>query len=84
MPGFNMNKYLEHLKEDKLVYYIYQSGLSIYDISSDNLEYIVIVDKNYTVPKEFEDSTYKTYDWLPIKFGVNYENANFKFFEMQE
>ena len=79
-----MNKYLEHLKQDTLVYYIYQSDFSIYNIPTTNSSYIVIVDRNYVVPKEFKQYKYPSYDWKPIKFGINCEGDNFEFFEMQE
>lgn len=79
-----MNKYLEHLKEDKLVYYIYQNDLSIYDISSDCPNYIVIANKDYRVPEEFKDSIIDAYKWKPFKFGVIHDGSKFIFYEMQE
>ena len=42
-----MIEYLKKLKEDPLVYYIYQLGLSIYNIPEDNYSYIVIVDPKF-------------------------------------
>ena len=79
-----MNKYLEHLIKDPLVYYVYQSDLSIYEIPTDKKQYIVIVNKDYKVPKDFEEYKTPGYDWKPIKFGVEYDNSVFVFFEMQE
>ena len=51
-----MNSYLKHLKEDPLVYYVYQSDLSIYNIPTEIKEYIVIVNEKYKIPKEFQES----------------------------
>lgn len=79
-----MNKYLEHLKEDPLVYYIYQKDLSIYDIPVDHSNYIIIANKDYRVPEEFEDSIIDAYKWKPFKFGVIHEGSRFTFYEMQE
>ena len=79
-----MNKYLEHLVKDPLVYYVYQSDLSIYGIPSEEREYIVVVDKNYKVPEEFKKNTYFGHEQKSIDFNVKVENSNFIFFEMQE
>lgn len=79
-----MNSYLKHLIEDPLVYYVYQSDLSIYGIPSSEEKYIVVVDKSYKVPDDFKDSVKKDYEWQPIKFKVEHENTKFKFYEMQE
>lgn len=79
-----MNKYLEHLIKDPLVYYVYQSDLSIYGIPTEEEKYIVIVNKDYQVPKDFEEYKTPGYDWKPIKFGIKCDNVEFTFFEMQE
>ena len=50
-----MNKTLENLVKDPLVYYVYQSGFSIYEIDSKDKEYIVIVDKKYKIPKDLKE-----------------------------
>lgn len=79
-----MNKYLEHLIKDPLVYYVYQSDLSIYGIPTEEEKYIVIVNKDYQVPEDFEEYKIPGYDWKPIKFGIKCDNTEFTFFEMQE
>lgn len=73
-----MNKYLEHLKEDQSIYYIYQHDLSIYGQPLDNYSYIVIVNKDYQVPEEFKDCVKGN------KNDLYYEGDRFIFYEMQE
>lgn len=74
-----MNKYLSHLIEDPLVYYVYQSDLSIYDLPSEEPSYIVITDEKYNIPEEFIDSV--LFDTNP---SLSYDGAHFKFYEMQD
>lgn len=79
------NKYLKHLIESSLVYYIYQRDLSIYGVNSkeSNINFLVIIDKTYEVPKEFKrykvDSSHNK-----IKYRVEYDGCNFLFYEMQD
>ncbi len=78
-----MNKYLETLEKDPLVYYIYQSDLSIYSIPSISEKYIIIVDANYQIPDEFLEFKVE-YKSKVIDYNVIYDNVEFKFYEMQE
>ena len=74
-----MNKYLEHLIKDPLVYYVYQSDLSIYDLPSEGPSYIVITDEKYNIPEEFKGSIL-----LSIKPSLSYDGAYFEFYKMQD
>ena len=79
-----MNKFLEHLIEDPKVYYIYQRGSSIYGLNTkdSDIDYLVIIDSEYKLPKEFKeyefDSGYKN-DRKNIKF----DNCDFMFIYIQ-
>lgn len=78
-----MNKYLETLEKDPLVYYIYQSDLSIYSIPSVSEKYIIIVDASYQVPNEFQEFKVKCKSKV-IDYNIIYDNIEFKFYEMQK
>lgn len=78
-----MNKYLESIEENPLVYYIYQSGLSIYSISSVSEKYIIIVDASYQVPREFRKFKIRCKNKV-IKYNVIFDGIEFKLYEMQE
>ena len=75
-----MNKFLQHLIEDPKVYYVYQRGSSIYGLNTKDgdIDYLVIIDSEYKLPKEFKeyafDSGYKN-DRKNIKF----DNCDFMF-----
>ena len=47
------NKYLKHLVDEPLVYFIYQSDLSIFGLESDKIQYNIFTDSKYETPKEF-------------------------------
>ena len=63
-----MATYIEILKKDPLVYYIYQMDLSIYGIQSEQPKYLVVVDSKYQVPKELRESIefvfFNTEEWF--------------------
>ena len=63
-----MATYIEILKKDPLVYYIYQMDLSIYGIQSEQPKYLVVVDSKYQVPKELRENTefvfFNTEEWF--------------------
>ena len=60
------NKYLKHLIESPLVYYVYQRDLSIYEVNSkeSNINFLVIIDEAYEVPKEFKQYKDKEYSYV--------------------
>lgn len=79
------NKYLKHLIESPLVYYVYQRDLSIYEVNSkeSNINFLVIIDEAYEVPKEFKQ--YKVGSpHNKIKYRVEYNGCSFLFYEMQD
>ena len=63
-----MATYIEILKKDPLVYYIYQMDLSIYGIQSEQPKYLVVVDSKYQVLKELRENTefvfFNTEEWF--------------------
>lgn len=63
-----MATYIEILKKDPLVYYIYQMDLSIYGIQSEQPKYLVVVDSKYQIPKELRENTefvfFNTEEWF--------------------
>lgn len=80
-----MGKYLEHLKECPLVYYIYQRGSYIYGTNTkeSKKDYLVIIDSKYTVPKEFRK--YKRgLNYGTVRYNTQEENERFFFYEIQE
>jgi len=79
-----MDDFLKSLKKDPLVYYIYQRDPSIYGIETTIKKYIVIVDKDYVIPKDFEDFKIKYDTKRIIDFKIESDGFNFVFFEMQE
>lgn len=54
-----MDELLEKLKKDPLVYYIYQTDLSVFGLD-DNPEYTIVVDNNYNFKKDNSKFTYFT------------------------
>jgi hypothetical protein len=63
-----MATYIEILKKDPLVYYIYQMDLSIYGIQSEQQKYLVVVDSKYQIPKELRENAefvfFNTEEWF--------------------
>ena len=80
------NKYLKHLIESPLVYYVYQRGSLIYGTNtqeSDN-DFLVVLDPTYRVPKEFK--RYKVLNHQPnqVNYNIVYENCNFIFYSIDD
>lgn len=65
-----MLEYLKQLKEDPLVYYIYQTDFSIYGIPQENKSYIVVVEKDFTnIQPQNKNNYFKFYlieDWFKM------------------
>ena len=60
-----MKTYIEMLKRDPLVYYIYQKDLSIFGIETDISQYLVVIDKAYNIPSELRENT--SFEFLEIQ-----------------
>lgn len=60
-----MKTYIEMLKRDPLVYYIYQKDLSIFGIEADISQYLVVIDKAYNIPSELKENT--SFEFLEIQ-----------------
>lgn len=80
-----MNKYLEHLIEDPLVYYVYQRGSSIYSLNTEesDIDYLVIIDSQYILPGEFIKYEFDS-GYLNTRKNVKYENCDFMFIDIQD
>lgn len=80
-----MNKYLEHLIEDPLVYYVYQRGSSIYglNIEESDTDYLVVIDSKYVLPEEFIEYEFDS-GCLNARNNIKYENCDFMFINIQD
>lgn len=77
----SQNKFLQSLIEDPLVYYIYQRGSFIYELSTkdSDKDYLVIIDPEYKLPEEYKEYQYKPQFYLNDRKNVKYENCDFVF-----
>lgn len=82
------NDFLTYLIESPDVYYIYNRGSIIYGLSNSNsdIDFLVIVNKEFQIPKKF-----KKYKYIePLKQGVQlpynvlYDNCDFIFINSEE
>ena len=80
-----MNKYLEHLIEDPLVYYVYQRGSSIYGLNTEesDIDYLVVIDSQYILPEEFIKYEFDS-ECLNARKNIKYENCDFMFINIQD
>lgn len=80
-----MNKYLEHLIEDPLVYYVYQRGSSIYGLNTEesDIDYLVVIDSKYILPEEFIECEFDS-GYLNARRNIKYENCDFMFINIQD
>lgn len=80
-----MNKYLEHLIEDPLVYYVYQRGSSIYGLNTEesDIDYLVVIDSKYILPEEFIEYEFDS-GCLNTRKNIKYENCDFMFINIQD
>lgn len=80
------NKYLKHLIESPLVYYVYQRGSLIYgtnNIESD-VDFLVVLDPNYKVPKEFKQYKVPNHQPNQVSYNIVYENCDFIFYNIED
>lgn len=80
-----MNKYLKHLIEDPLVYYVYQRGSSIYGLNTEksDIDYLVVIDLQYILPEEFTEYEFDS-GCLNARKNIKYENCDFMFINIQD
>lgn len=79
-----VNKYLNHLKNNELVYFIYQTDYSIYNIPTNNQKYLVVVNSNYLIPKEFKSSKINDSSRKKFTYKVRYEGSEFVLWSTKE
>ena len=74
------NKFLQHLIEDPMVYYVYQRGSSIYGLNNkdSDIDYLVIIDSEYELPEEYLQYEYNS-GYINDRRNIKYENADFQF-----
>lgn len=79
------NKFLQHLIEDPMVYYVYQRGSSIYGLNDkdSNIDYLVIIDSEYKLPKEFKEYEFDS-GYENARKNVKYDNCDFMFIFIQD
>lgn len=79
------NKYLKHLIESPLVYYVYQRGSYIYGVNNkeSDMDFLVIIDAQYQVPKEFRKYKVGT-PYNKVKYRIEMDGCDFLFYEMQD
>ena len=78
------NKFLQHLIEDPMVYYIYQRGSSIYGLNTkdSDVDYLIIIDSEYELPEEYLKYEYNS-GYINDRRNIKYENADFIFVFVQ-
>lgn len=78
------NKFLQHLIEDPMVYYIYQRGSSIYGLNTkdSDIDYLVVIDSEYNLPEEYLSYEYNS-GYINDRRNIKYENADFIFVFIQ-
>ena len=79
------NTYLKHLIESPLVYYVYKRGSTIYGTNTEesDLDFLVVVDSTYKVPKAFK--RFKQVNRCDhLNYKVVLDNCEFIFYEIQD
>lgn len=81
-----MNNFLEYLKLNPTVFYIYVRGSTIYNLQNDNsdVDYLVVVDREFVIPDEYSHYMYENHKFRHFTCNVLYENSDFMFFTTDE
>ena len=69
-----------------MVYYLYNRGSIIYGLNTkeSDIDFLVVVDPEFTLPEEFNEYKTKGYDHRDIPYNVFIDNCNFIFFTTNE
>lgn len=80
------NDFLTFLKENSNVLYIYNRGSIIYKLNSEksDIDFLVIVNDNFKIPKQYKRYKYSHHFKRNIKFNIKYDKCDFVFFTISE
>ena len=69
-----------------MVYYLYNRGSIIYGLNTkeSDIDFLVVVDPEFTLPEEFNEYKTKGYDYRDISYNVFIDNCDFIFFTTNE
>lgn len=69
-----------------MVYYLYNRGSVIYGLNTkeSDIDFLVVVDPEFTLPEEFNEYKTKGYDHRDIPYNVFIDNCDFIFFTTNE
>ena len=72
--------------ESPMVYYLYNRGSVIYGLNTkeSDIDFLVVVDPEFTLPEEFNEYKTKGYDHRDIPYNVFIDNCDFIFFTTNE
>lgn len=80
------NDVLTILKEDPNVLYIYNRGSIIYRSNTEDsdIDFLVVVNNNFRIPKQFRRNKYSHHFKREIKYNLKCDNLDFIFFTIDE
>ena len=80
------NDVLTILKDDSNVLYIYNRGSIIYRSNTEDsdIDFLVVVNDDFKVPKQFRRNKYPHHFNRKIKYNLRYEDCDFIFFTTDE
>lgn len=80
------NEFLNFLKENPKVFYIYNRGDVIYKLNNNesDVDFLVVVKNDFQLPKQYKKYKYPHHRKRQITFNVMYNNCDFIFFTVDE
>lgn len=80
------NEFLNFLKENPKVFYIYNRGSVVYKLNTNesDVDFLVVVKNDFQLPKQYKKYKYPHHRKRQITFNVMYNNYDFIFFTVDE
>ena len=80
------NEFLNFLKENPKVFYIYNRGSIIYKLNNNesDIDFLVVVKNDFQLPKQYKKYKYPHHRKRQITFNIKYNNCDFIFFTVDE
>lgn len=80
------NEFLEFLKSDPNVFYIYNRGSIIYKRNSEtsDVDFLIVVNDKFQIPKRFKKYKRTHHFKRQIKFNIKIKNYDFILFNVNE
>lgn len=80
------NEFLNFLKENPKVFYIYNRGSVIYKLNDNesDVDFLVVIKNDFQLPKQYKKYKYPHHRKRQITFNVMYNNCDFIFFTVDE